>query len=80
MGGVCSICDTFRIDARRKCACGALKTRAAMGVVFLRCEWCKRLFAWAPPGWWHCLHERPRCCNKRCRASLAVWAHERKAA
>ena len=79
MGGVCSVCETFRIDRRKKCACGAIRSRVAFGLLFLRCRWCKNLFAWAPVSWYH-MEDYPECCGKDCRARFSVWENERRRA
>jgi len=81
MGGVCTRCGIFRIDSRKKCVvCGcSCGNRPVDAILFLRCLWCCRIFAWGPVSWYH-MRNYPRCCGKKCRARLASWEIERKAA
>ena len=76
MGGVCSVCGAFRIDSRCRCKCGATQHRIAMGLLYLRCEWCRQLFAWAPKSLCDCVHTRPRCCSWRCSGREQNWRRE----
>ena len=77
MPAICTYCDTFRLDGRKDCKCGQKEHRIVSAIVYLRCEWCKKLFAWSEKSMWHYENSRPKTCSTKCSNELRAWNADR---
>lgn len=77
MAAICSVCGSFRLDARKKCRCGAIKHTFVLPALNLRCEWCKQLFVWTPKRIYQ-IEKFRRTCSDRCAGRLTNWEYEKR--